>query len=193
MGRLTYGMLVSLDGYVRAADGDFDWTEPDPQLHDHFTEVQRRTAVEVYGRSMWETMRYWEDPPSADLRRPENLNFAEAWRATDRVVVSGSLPSLDAARTQLWPELDLDRLRALVETADGDVAISGPTTAAAALRAGLVEEVSAYVVPHVAGGGLRFLPDGFTTALRLRAEHQWPGGVVQLVYEVDPTDGGDSR
>ncbi len=192
MGRLTYGMLVSLDGYVRGPDGDFDWTEPDPRLHDHFTEVQQRTAVDVYGRTMWETMRYWEDPPTDALERPEYRDFAEAWRATDTVVVSGSLTSIDAPRTELWPQLDVDRLSSLVASVDGDVSISGPTTAAAALREGLVDEVSAYVVPHVAGGGLRFLPDGFTTALRLRAEHQWPGGVVQLVYDVDRTDGGDA-
>lgn len=192
MGRLTYGMLVSLDGYVRGPDGDFAWTEPDPQLHEHFNEVQEGTAVDVYGRTMWETMRYWEAPPAADLERREVHGFTAAWQATDTVVVSSSLPSLDAARTQLWPDLDLDRLRTLVDSADGDVSISGPTTAAAALRAGLVDEVSAYVVPYVAGGGLRFLPEGFTTALRLRSEQRWPGGTVQLVYDVRSVAGGAS-
>lgn len=189
MGRLTYGMLVSLDGYVRGPDGGFDWTEPDPQLHEHFTEVQERTALDVYGRHMWETMRYWADPPAADLEHPEVRRFAAAWQASDRVVVSGSLPSLDAPRTRLWPDLDLDRLRALVEEVDGDVSISGPTTAAAALRAGLVDEVSAYVVPHVSGGGLRLLPEGFTCDLRLRSEQRWPGGVVQLAYDVRRDEG----
>lgn len=192
MGRLTYGMLVSLDGYVRAADGDFDWTEPDPVLHEHFNEVQRRTTVDIYGRQMWETMRYWQDPPSADLEAPEYRGFAEAWRATDTIVVSSSLPSLDAPRAVLWSELDPDRLRALVEAADGDVAISGPTLAAAALRAGLIDEITAYVIPHVAGGGLRFLPDGYGTTLRLRNEHLWPGGVVQLAYDVLHDEGGTS-
>lgn len=183
MGRLTYGMLVSLDGYVRGADGTFDWTEPDPVLHDHFTDVQRRTVLDVFGRGMWETMRYWQDAPAADLEAPEYREFAEAWRETDTIVVSSSLPSLDAPRTTLWSEFDPDRLAALVAAADGEVSISGPTLAAHALRAGLVDEISAYVLPHLAGGGLRFLPDGDLPSLRLRSERRWPGGVVQLTYD----------
>ncbi|WP_435202677.1 dihydrofolate reductase family protein [Janibacter sp. GS2] len=192
MGRLTYGMLVSLDGYVRGPDGGFEWAEPDAQLHDHFTETQAGAVVDVYGRHMWETMRYWQDPPAADLVAPQHRGFAEAWQATDTVVVSRSLSSVDTARTQLWPHLDLDRLRAMVETCDGAVTISGPTLAASALRAGLVDEVSAYVVPYVAGGGLRFLPDGFATDLRLRHERRFGGGTVELVYDVRPTEGGPS-
>lgn len=185
MGRLTYGMLVSLDGYVRGPDGTFDWTEPDPELHEHFTDLQARTAVDVYGRHMWEAMEYWQDPPADDLDRPEYRDFAEAWRATDTVVVSRSLRALDAPRTRLWPELDLDRLAELVGSTDGEVSISGPTLAAGALRAGLVDEVTAWVVPHVAGGGLRLLPEGWSTGLRLRSERRWSGGTVELVYDVD--------
>lgn len=184
MGRLTYGMLVSLDGYVRGHDGSLDWTEPDPQLHEHFNRIQAGNALEVYGRRMWEAMRYWQDPPAADLEAAQYRGFAQAWQATDKVVVSRSLPSVDAPRTRLWSQLDVGALRALVARADGDVSISGPTLAGDALRAGLVDEVHAYVVPHVIGGGLRFLPDGYTTPLRLRSERRFAGGVVELVYEV---------
>lgn len=187
MGRLTYGMLVSLDGYVRDAVGGFQWTEPDAQLHERFNEIQAGTAVDVYGRGMWETMRYWQDPPTADLAESAVYRgFAEAWQATDTVVVSRSLSSVDTPRTRLWPELDLDRLRALVATSDGDVSISGPTLAAPALRAGLVDEVRAWIVPHVAGGGLGFLPDHYSTRLRLRSERRWAGGTVELIYGVMP-------
>lgn len=184
MGRLTYGMLVSLDGYVRGPDGSFDWSEPDAQLHEHFNEIQLRTALDVYGRHMWETMRYWQDPPAADLEPPQYRGFADAWQATDKVVVSRSLASVDTARTRLWPELDVRALQAVVETADGDVSISGPTLAASALHAGLVDEVRAYVVPHVVGGGLRFLPDGWSRPLELRSERRFAGGTIELVYEV---------
>lgn len=184
MGRLTYGMFVSLDGSVRAADGTFDWTEPTPELHEHFNEIQRRSVVDIYGRPMWEMMQYWQDPPSDDLEAPAYRGFAEAWQASDKIVVSRSLTTIDAPRTELWPDLDLERLRTLVEAADGDVAISGPTLAAQALHAGLVDEISAYVVPHVAGDGLRFLPEGWRSPLRLREQRAWPGGVMQLVYDV---------
>lgn len=184
MGRLSYGMLVSLDGYVRGPDGSLDWTEPDAQLHEHFNRIQAASALEVYGRHMWETMRYWQDPPGADLESPQYRGFAQAWQDTDKVVVSRSLSSVDAPRTRLWSRLDVGALRELVASAAGDVSISGPTLAAGALRAGLVGEVRAYVIPHVLGGGLRFLPDGYTTPLRLRSERRFAGGTVELVYDV---------
>lgn len=184
MGRLTYGMIVSLDGYVRGPDGDFGWSEPDPELHEHFNEVQRDSAVDVYGRTMWETMRYWQDLPDADHESSVHRGFARAWQATPTVVVSSTLDPAEAPGAEVWPRLDPDRLRALVRNSEGDVSISGPTLAAAALHAGLVEEISAHIVPHVVGGGLRFLPDGYSTRLRLRHERRWPGGVVELVHEV---------
>lgn len=184
MGRLSYGMLVSLDGYVRDATGDFDWTEPDEELHEHFNDIQARTAIDVYGRHMWEAMSYWQDPPASDIERPAYRGFAEAWQDSDVVVVSRTLGSVDWPRATLWPELDLDRLRALVETAAGDVSISGPSLAAAALQAGLVDEVRSYVVPHVAGGGLRFLPEGWSVPLHLRSERRFADGTVELVHDV---------
>lgn len=192
MGRLTYGMNVSLDGYVRDADGSFDWTEPPLDQHAHFNEIQRRAAVDIYGRHMWEAMRFWHDTPLETFESPTYADFAEAWRATDHVVVSRTLTAADVADvpgTTLWSQLDLDRVRDLVAGADGDVSISGPTLAAVALQAGLVERISAHVVPHVAGGGLRFLPDGHSTPLRLLGERRWPGGTVELVYDV-PRDEG---
>lgn len=195
MGRLTYGMNVSLDGYVRDADGRFDWTDPPLDQHEHFNEIQRRSVVDVYGRHMWEAMRFWHDTPTEAFESPTYLDFAEAWLATDHVVVSRTLTETDVAdvpRTTLWAELDLDRVRELVEESDGDVSISGPTLAAAALHAGIVAEVSAYVVPHVAGGGLRFMPEGYSAPLRLRSERRWPGGTVELVYDVLAEDGRTS-
>lgn len=195
MGRLTYGMHMSLDGYVRDADGGFDWTEPAPELHEHFNEIQRRTAVDVYGRHLWEAMRYWHDTPVDDFESPEYRGFAEAWLATDHVVVSSTLTTADVAdvpRTTLWPELDVDRLRELVSRSEGAVTIGGPTLAATALRAGLVDEITAWVVPHVAGGGLPFLPDGVSGPLRLRSQDAWTGGTVEIAYEVVRDEGRTS-
>ncbi len=180
MGRLHYLMNVSLDGYVRDADGRFDWSEPHPELHRHFNELQRGVAVDVYGRGMWETMSYWADPPREAMDDPVTAEYAEAWQATDSVVVSRTLETVEGA--QLWR--DLSALESLVRETDGVVSISGPTIAAEALRAGLVDEVTAYVVPHIAGGGLRFLPEGYAASLRLRETQAFAGGVVMLSYDV---------
>ena len=184
MGRLRYGMLVSLDGYARDASGSFAWAEPDDELHAYVNERERGTGTFVYGRSMWEVMRWWQDPPAEAQDAPVHREFADQWRAGDKVVVSRTLEEPAEPRTTLWRELDLDRLAALVRDSPTDVAISGPTIAAHALRAGLVEEVTAYVVPHLAGGGLRWLPEGVAGSLRLREQRAFDGGAVALVYDV---------
>ncbi|MCM3556503.1 dihydrofolate reductase family protein [Janibacter melonis] len=182
MGRLIYAMTTTLDGFV---DDAGEATEPDRELHEHFNRMQERLVLDVYGRRMWETMRYWQDPPAEDLEVPYVREYTQAWQDTDRVVVSRTLTALDAPRTTLWPELDVDRLRALVAEADGDVSVGGPALAGAALRAGLVDEVSAYVGPRVAGAGSRrFVPEGLPLELRLRETERFASGVVALVYDV---------
>lgn len=184
MGRLRYEMMVSLDGYVRDASGSFDWAEPEPALHAWVNEHEQGVGTTVYGRGMWEMMRYWEDPPGADLTEPEYRDFTDAWRAQDKIIVSSTLEPPTTARTQLWRDLDLTRLAALVRESDADVTISGPTLAATALRAGLVDDIGAYVMPHVAGGGLPFLPEGFAASLELRESRSFPSGAVTLLYSL---------
>lgn len=184
MGRLRYEMMVSLDGYVRDASGSFDWAEPEPALHAWVNEHEQGVGTTVYGRGMWEMMRYWEDPPGADLTEPEYRDFTDAWRAQDKIIVSSTLEPPATARTQLWRDLDLTRLADLVRESDADVTVSGPTLAATALRAGLVDDIGAYVMPHVAGGGLPFLPEGFAASLELRESRSFPSGAVTLLYSL---------
>ncbi|MFW5472358.1 dihydrofolate reductase family protein [Knoellia sp. CPCC 206450] len=186
MGRLRYGMLVSLDGYARDASGSFDWAMPSDELHGYVNDRERDVGCFVYGRGLWEVMRWWQDSPADDEpdAAPEHHEFAALWRRADKVVVSSTLEAPTEPRTELWPTLDLDRLAALVRDSPTDVSIGGPTLAGHALRAGLVDEVAAYVVPHVAGGGLRWLPDAWTSRLDLREQRAFDGGAVALVYDV---------
>lgn len=184
MGRLRYGMLVSLDGYARDAHGSFDWATPDQALHAYVNEREGGIRTYVFGRKMWEVMRYWEDPPAVDLTAPEHHEFAAIWTKTHKVIVSTTMDPLPEPRTELWNHLDLDRLATLVRENPTDVSIGGPTLAAHALRAGLVDEITAYVMPHVAGGGLTWLPEGLTTELVLREQRAFDSGAVALVYDV---------
>lgn len=187
MGRLRYGMLVSLDGYARDASGSFDWATPDDELHAYVNEREGGIRTYVFGRGMWETMRYWEDPPATDLTAPEHHEFRAIWKQTDKVVVSTTMEAPSEPRTELWDHLDLDRLATLVRGCPTDVSIGGPTLAAPALKAGLVDEITAYVMPHVAGGGLRWLPEGFTNGLELREQRTFDSGAVAVVYDVGGT------
>ncbi len=175
-------MNVSLDGYVRDADGSFDWSEPCAELHRWWTGRVLSAGTTVYGRGMWETMRYWQNPPPEDMAADVYREFRDVWREQHKVVVSSALGEPSEPNTERWPTLDLDRLAKLVQDSTTDVSISGPTLAGDALRAGMVDQIVAVVVPHVAGGGLRFLPDGFSARLRLHEERRFPGGEVALSY-----------
>ncbi|WP_344249956.1 dihydrofolate reductase family protein [Isoptericola hypogeus] len=173
-------MSCSLDGYVADAEGGFDWSAPDDDVHAFINDRVRDVSTFVVGRHMFATMRVWDAWPGGQGEAADE--FAEIWRGIDKIVCSDSLDAVDAPRTTLEPRLTTDRLAEIVASTDGVVEISGPTTAAEALRAGLVDEMTVRVVPHVVGSGLRLLPDGMRADLD-RAECRPLGdGSVFLRY-----------
>ncbi|WP_026874362.1 dihydrofolate reductase family protein [Jiangella gansuensis] len=184
MGKLTYSMATSLDGYAVDADGKFDWAEPDEELHTHFTEVTKSVSTYLYGRRMYETMVYWETAHTIPDQPEFVLEWARVWRAADKVVYSSTLEQVSSERTRLEREFDPDALRDLKAATEGELTIEGPTLAAAALRAGLVDEIGQYLAPVVVGGGTPFFPDGVRLDLRLLEQRRFGNGVVLVRYAV---------
>ncbi|GAA4786333.1 dihydrofolate reductase family protein [Actinomycetospora chlora] len=183
MGRLIYSMMTSLDGYTADADGDFGWGMPeDLELHRYAEELLHGVGTYLYGRRMYETMVFWETAHELPDEPPEMAEFARTWQAADKVVHSRTLESVSSARTTIARELDPDAVRAATETAD--VTVDGPGLAAAALAAGLVDEIAPIVLPVVVGGGTRFLPDGVRLDLELLGERHFASGAVHLRYGV---------
>ncbi len=186
MGKLIYSMLTSFDGYTSDDAGDFDWGVPDAETHRFINDRTRSVSTYLYGRRMYETMVYWEtahlDPGATEVE----LDFARVWQAADKVVYSSTLPEVSTARTRLERSFDPESVRRLKEEADGDLTIDGPTLAAHALRAGLVDEIAPNVTPVAVGGGTRFLPDGVRLDLELLEEHRLGGGISFLRYRVLP-------
>ncbi|MBN9735944.1 MULTISPECIES: dihydrofolate reductase family protein [unclassified Pseudonocardia] len=180
MGRLRYIVIMSADGYLADPDGRYDWAMPDDEVLAFVTERERTADTHLYGRRMYEEMVGWEDTISG---RPEpDLEFARTWRAATKVVYSATLPAVTTARTTLERTFDPVAARAVVDAAPNDASISGPTLAAAALRAGIVDDVELYLVPQLVGGGLRALPDGVRTGLELAGERRFGNGFVFLHY-----------
>jgi dihydrofolate reductase len=183
MGRLIYSMLTSLDGYTADADGDFGWTmDSDVELHRYLEEQTRDVATFLYGRRMYETMVFWETAHELPDEPPEMAEFAKTWQAADKIVYSRTLDAVSSARTRIEREFDPDAVRRLTEA--GDVTVDGPTLAATALAAGLVDEIAPVVVPVVVGGGTRFLPEGVRLDLELVEERRFTRGAVHLRYRV---------
>jgi dihydrofolate reductase len=190
MAKLTYAAITSLDGFIEDEDGKFDWAVPDPEVHAFANELERPIRTALYGRRMYETMAVWEtvglEPagttPAEAAPSAEELDFAEVWRAADKVVYSRTLDAVTTPRTRLERAFDPEVVRRLKDTADNDISVSGPGLAQHAFAAGLVDEVHLFVFPVIVGGGKPGLPRGIRVDLELLDERRFGNGAVHMRY-----------
>jgi dihydrofolate reductase len=182
--KLVYMAIASLDGYIEDESGSFRWAAPDEEVHAFVNDLERDVGTYLYGRRMYETMRFWETAPSGDDEPEVMRDFAEVWRAADKVVYSRSLESASTARTRIEREFDPDAVRELKVSASSDIAVGGPELAAHAFRAGLVDECHLFLTPIIVGGGKQALPDGVRLELDLLDERRFGNGTVFLRYGV---------
>ena len=182
MGKLRYTAITSLDGYVADAQGSFDWAAPDEAVHAFVNDLERDVGTYLYGRRMYEVMRFWETTPAE--APPVMADYAAVWQAADKIVFSSTLDDPSTARTKLERRFDPDEIRAMKLESDQKLSIGGPGLAASALRAGIVDELARLIVPAVIGGGTGFLPDDLRLDLELVDEHRFPNGTVYLAYKV---------
>jgi len=158
MRKLIYSMGVSLDGYIAGPDGRFDWAAPDEELHRFHNEQASELGGQLYGRRLYETMRFWEtredDPSMPEVGR----EFARIWKATPKVVFSTTLDAVEGSNTRLAngdASAEVARLKA---EPGRDLAVGGAGLAATLIRLDLVDEYRPFVNPVVVGGGTPFLP-----------------------------------
>jgi len=182
MAKLIYSAITSLDGYVADEEGNFDWAAPDGEVHSFVNELERPIGTYLYGRRMYEVMRYWETADSLVDQPPAERDFAEIWQAADKIVYSKTLEQAASARTRIEREFDAEAVRRMKASAERDLSVGGPELAAQAIKAGLVDELHLFVTPIVVGGGNRWLPDGVRVKLELLDERRFGTGVVYLRY-----------
>lgn len=171
--KLVFGMNQSLDGYV-----DHQAFAPDATLFRHFIDEARQQAGSVYGRVMYEVMRYWDDDDpgwGADERA-----FAVAWRTQPKWVVSTSLKSVGPNATLVAADLERT-IRALKAERDGEIEVAGPRLAHSLGELGLIDEYRIYVHPVVLGQG-KPLFAGPRPPLHLVAHDRVGDDVIRLTY-----------
>ena len=187
MARLVYAMITSLDGYVKDEDGSFDWAVPDEEVHAFVNDLERPLGTYLYGRRMYDVMTGWETDAALAQQSAATAEFAELWKAAEKVVYSRTLEAPVTARTRIEHELDPDAVRQMKADAERDLSVGGPELAAQALTAGLVDECHLFVAPVVVGGGTRWLPDGLRIDLELLDERRFGNGMVYLRYRTGST------
>ena len=181
MARLTYLAIASLDGYVEDDQGKFDWAAPDEEVHAFVNDLARPWGTHLYGRRMYETMVWWETGDHAAVYR----DYAEIWRAAEKVVYSRTLRTVSSNRTRIEREFDATAIRRLKETSRSDMSIGGAELAGQAVVEELVDECHLFLVPVLVGGGKRALPAGVHAELELCDERRFRSGVVYLHYRLE--------
>jgi dihydrofolate reductase len=169
--KVVFAMNLSLDGYV-----DHEAFAPDPALFRHWTEWVAGLAGCLYGRRIYEVMRYWDE------ERPEwtpaERAFAEAWRSRPKWVVSRSLTSVGPNATLVRGEVE-GLVRKLRAEMTGEIAVAGPALAGSLTDRGLVDEYRLYVHPVVLGRGTPFFA-GTRPPLRIAASERIGGEAIRL-------------
>ncbi len=173
MAKFVFGMNQSLDGYV-----DHTGFAPGPKLFRHFVDQVGALAGSIYGRRMYEIMRYWDDEQpewSADER-----DFAAAWRGQPKWVVSRTLTSVGPNAALIAGDVEATMRRLKAELV-GEVDVCGPKLVGSLADPGLIDEYRIYLHPVVLGGGTPFF-SGPRPPLRLTSSERMEEGVMRLVY-----------
>lgn len=185
MANLIYAPMASLDGYIEDANGNFDWAMPDDEVHSYINNMQRTVGTHLYGRRMYETMMGWETDPDLAAASPVYRDFAESWQAADKIVYSTTLETVSTRKTRIERDFEPGAIRQLKAAAEHDISIAGPTLAAHAFKAGLVDQCHLFLAPVIVGGGKRALPRNTRLDLTLLDQRRFANGMVHLHYRVN--------
>jgi len=183
MARLIYAAIASLDGYIADENGRFDWSRPDEDVHAFVNDLLRPVGTYLYGRRLYEVMTAWENLDAFPDPNPVILDFAELWRAADKIVYSRTLNAVSTTRTRIERQFDPQAIEQLKASADQDISVGGAELAGRALKAGLVDDIHLLLSPVIIGNGTRALPDGVRLDLRLLDSRSFGNGVVYLHYQ----------
>ena len=184
MRKLTFAMNVSLDGYIAAPGDDLGWSAPSDELFQWWSDRVAATGLALYGRRLWETMSsHW---PTADRQpgaTPAQIEFSGRWRAMPKVVFASTAGTV-AWNTHVVTGDAVTEITRLKAGDGGLMDIGGATLAAAAMRAGLIDEYVLVTHPVLVGGGTPFFTalDDWVT-LSLVETRAFPDGVLLTRYE----------
>ncbi|CAB4948517.1 unannotated protein [freshwater metagenome] len=184
MRKLTYGMNVSLDGFVAAPGGDLGWSVPSDELFAWWTDRVGATTLSLYGRRLWEEMSaHWTTADRQPGVTAAHAEYARRWRAMPKAVFSTTLREIDGDARLVTGDAvaEIERLRA---EDGGPMDVAGATLAASAMRAGLIDEFAVVTHPVVLGAGTPFFAavDSWVE-LDLVETRPFPDGVVLTRYE----------
>ncbi|MEU1428582.1 dihydrofolate reductase family protein [Nocardia sp. NPDC005746] len=157
MRKLSYGISVSLDGYINDRDGNIDWTDPDEELHQFHNDRYREIDISLHGRRLYELMAdFWPHVPADE--GPIMREFGELWTAKPKYVFSRTLSEVEWNSTVV-SENAVDVVRRLKSEGDGVMEVGGANLAASLIPHDLIDEYQLFVAPIILGGGTPMFPE----------------------------------
>ena len=157
MRKLIYSFGVSLDGFIAGPEGDIDWSAPDEELHRFHNQQAGELGVHLYGRRLYEVMRYWETADQQPSLTEYELEFARIWKGLEKVVFSTTLEGVEG-NARLVRGDAADEVAKLKQQPGKDLAVGGAGLASTLIEHDLVDEYRPFVSPVVLGGGTPYLP-----------------------------------
>jgi dihydrofolate reductase len=184
MAELIYSAIASLDGYIEDSGGNFDWAEPDEQVHRFINDLEREAGTHLYGRRMYQIMIPWETDPSLAAHSECLRDFANIWQSADKIVYSTTLAAVSTSRTRLERSFDPQAIRRLKESSVRDILIGGHNLAAQVFEAGLVDQCHLFLAPVIVGDGKPCFSAGLRLDLELEDLRRFESGMLFLRYRV---------
>jgi dihydrofolate reductase len=188
MGKLIYLFTTSIDGFVADKNGHFEWARPSEEVHAFVNNTLRNVGTILMGRNLYETMKIWDEIPTEGTSGPMDgpseamNNFAKIWQASKKIVYSTTLSEVTIANAKIERSFDPNTLQELVAESDKDFDIGGPHLAAAAIKAGIVDEYHQIIAPVMIGSGNFWLPKDVKNKLKLVDLRKFENGFVHLQY-----------
>ena len=183
MRKVIYSMPVSLDGYIEGPNGEFDWAEPDVELHQHFNDQELEIGAHLYGRRLYEVMDYWRTADTNPASSPVEVEYAHRWQQVPTIVFSTTLERVEG-NARLVKGNIAEEVAKLKAQPGKNMGLGGAGIGATFIKLGLVDEYWFYIYPVIVGGGKRMLPSlDHKINLRHVETQKFGSGVVLLRYQ----------
>jgi dihydrofolate reductase len=184
MAKLIYASVMSLDGYI--GDGHFDWSVPTEGSTAFITDVMRPIKTYLYGRKNYATMSFWEGDQVETMGK-DDQDFGRLWRSAEKIVYSKTLESVATKNTRIERDFNIQTVREIKAHSPHDICVGGPTLAAHAIRAGLVDELFLFIPPTTLGGAFPVIPvfpSNCPMKLELLDDRRFSQGWIYLRYQI---------
>jgi dihydrofolate reductase len=189
MGKLIYLITTSIDGYVADEKGKFGWAAPSEEVHAFVNDTLRNVGTILMGRTLYETMKVWDEIPTEGTSGPymdgpsEAMNdYARIWREAKKIVYSTTMTDVTIHNATIERSFDAAAIQKMVAESDKDFDIGGPHLAGQAITTGIVDEYHQIIVPQLIGGGNYWLPKDAKSKLQLVEVRKFDNGFVHLHY-----------